>query len=251
MAVFRGDLFSKTLPMEVGVTVIMPEDRLMSGIRGLPKVLYLLHGLTDNNSAWSRFTNVERYLHGKNVAVVMPDGNHGFYTDGKTSGAYFAFVSKELPKLIGEMFKVSENPKDTYISGLSMGGYGALKCALTYPESYAGCAAFSSLTDMKEYINSNDIIARRIGQSLFGTDATEPNRGDDLFELARNRAEKSVKLPDIYMTCGKSDVLYKQNERFAEHLKSLGIPVEFESWEGTHDWGFWDISIKKAIEKFF
>jgi len=250
MAIFRGDVFSKTLPMEMGVTVIMPGDRLMGVNHEPAKVLYLLHGLTDNNSAWGRFTNIESYLHGKNVAVVMPDGNHGFYTDGKMSGAYFTYVSKELPSLIEDMFRISANPEDTYIGGLSMGGYGALKCILTYPERYAGCAAFSSLMDIKEYIHSGDVIAKRIGNALFG-EGKEPTDCDDLFKLAEKCADDGKKLPEIYMSCGKGDVLYRQNVRFAEHLKALKIDSEFDAWEGIHDWKFWNEAIQKAIKKFF
>ena len=150
---------------------------------------------------------------------------------------------------MNEIFNISKKPEDTYIAGLSMGGYGAMKCALTNPERYAGAASFSGFVDFKSIINypqDDDQKAEIVG--LIGSDfAVAPE--DDLFVLAE-RLEKREDF-QIYISCGYDDYLYKDNLKFKKHLENLGIAHKFEDWPGEHNWEFWDKSIKNALNHFF
>jgi len=250
MALFSGSVFSKVLPIETGVTAILPGDRLYGASHAPCKVLYLLHGLTDNHTAWTRYTSLERYIREHNVAVIMPEGHHSFYTDEKLGLKYYTYLTEELPAIVKDMFAVSDRPEDTYIAGLSMGGYGALRCMLLKPECYAGCGAFSAVTDMSELYSGEDVMISRIARTLFGDAETIPE-SSDLFALAEKDAKEGKRLPPLYITCGKQDFLYSQNVRFDQKLTGLGIAHEFETWDGVHEWGFWDISVKNMIDRFF
>ncbi len=251
MALFNGSIFSKVLQLETGLTVILPGDRLYGASHAPCKTLWLLHGLSDNNTAWTRYTSLDRYIREHNVAVIMPEGHHSLYTDERLGLRYYTYLTDELPALVRDMLAVSVRPEDNYIAGLSMGGYGALRCMLLNPDAYAGCAAFSSLIDIQAMIDErNDPVSRRIAHTLFGEERRAPETSD-LFALASRAAAEGKGLPELYLTCGRQDSLYAQNAEFDRCLSSLGLDHTFESWDGAHEWGFWDVSIQKTIDRFF
>ena len=102
-------------------------------------VLYLLHGLKGAAHTWTSYTSIERYLYEseKKMVVVMPEMHNNFYTDQAIGWPYLKYVAEELPRIIETYLRVSPKRENTYVAGLSMGGYGAMKIALTYPESLA------------------------------------------------------------------------------------------------------------------
>src|SRR5262249_36404389 len=111
-------------------------------------VLYLLHGMSDDHTVWQRRTSIERYVTRLNLAVVMPAVQRSFYTDTQTGQRYWTFISEEVPAVARAYFPLSELREETYVAGLSMGGYGAFKLALTYPERYAAAASLSGALDV-------------------------------------------------------------------------------------------------------
>src|SRR5206468_7967478 len=117
-------------------------------VEGDPPVLYLLHGLSDDDTIWLRRTSIERYVAPLGLAVVMPQVHRSFYTDGVYGGRYWTFLSEELPELVGSLFRVSGRREDTFVAGLSMGGYGALKWALRQPQRFAAAASLSGAVDV-------------------------------------------------------------------------------------------------------
>ena len=132
MAFLQCRLRSKELKKAVEVNVIYPvADKAPA------KVLYLLHGLSDDASIWMRLTSIERYAERRNLAVVMPDGGRGFYTDALKGARYWSYVAEELPELMHKIFKLPKGAKNTFAAGLSMGGYGALKLGLRRPEEFS------------------------------------------------------------------------------------------------------------------
>lgn len=249
--VLNGDIFSKYLPMEMGVSIIMPFDRQPRVHTEPCKVLYLLHGLSDNHSSWLRMTNIERYAHAYNLAVIMPEGHHSFYSNMVYGGKYFTYLTEELPKVLAATFQISTRREDTFIAGLSMGGYGALMCGLRRPDRYGGCAGFSSAADIRQMIA--DDLNRTISETLvpvFGEKLEVPPEGD-LFALAEACALRpATEQPQIFMTCGRQDFLHPYNEKLAEWMLRLKLPVRFEEWDGQHEWGFWDRSIQLALQHF-
>lgn len=240
MAFLRVEFDSKALEMATSVQVYLPDEGDLSQV----KVVYLLHGLTDNCTAWARYSSCERYARERGVALVMPEVQRSFYIDGVYGLNYFTYVSEELPRACHRMFGLSLDREKSYVMGLSMGGYGALKCALTYPERYAGCGSFSGVTDLVRYRNAPAVSLReREFTALLGMDRVVQEE-NDLMALAR----KAEKLPPIYLSCGEQDRHYEANCAFAQLLTDLGITHRYDHREGNHSWAFWDRSIQDCFD---
>src|SRR3954447_5496722 len=136
MARLRVDFYSDALELGTAMTVLLPQRTTTqigldtAAAAGPAPVLYLLHGLSDDDTAWSRWTSIERYAADLGLAVVMPQVHRSFYADERGGGRFWTFLSAELPRLVDDFFRVSQRREDTFVAGLSMGGYGALKWAL-------------------------------------------------------------------------------------------------------------------------
>ncbi|MBQ6147997.1 MAG: esterase family protein [Oscillospiraceae bacterium] len=262
MAVFEGTIFSKALNKDTYLTVILPHDsrphvgingKLVNGIKphAHPHTMILLHGYTDCDSTWVRRTSLERYAELYDMAIVMPDGESSFYNNMVYGPKFFDYITEELPELASQLFQVAVDPENLYIGGLSMGGYGALLCALTYPERYAGCVAFSAGADVKgvNKLNTDPSLAKDMDTSMkaiFGDPIVVPDTSD-LYWLAERVPSKL----DLYMTCGRQDFTYESNVRLRDVLKTnKNVKLEWEEWDGIHEWGFWDVSIAKFFEKY-
>ena len=241
MAHLQCTFYSKALEMDTLVHVVLPNE----GDLSRTKVVYLLHGLSDNASAWSRYTMVERYALSAGVAVIMPEVQRSFYCDTASGMAYFSYIAQELPELCAHFFSLSRNPALNYIMGLSMGGYGALKCALTFPEQYAGCGSFSGALRMDSEILRN-VLKQEELDALIGQGRRAEGE-NDLLSLA----SKAHKLPPIYLSCGEQDRLYPMTMEFAAHLEKLGATHRFDHRSGTHSWDFWDQSLKDCFAYLF
>ncbi len=241
MAFLQCIFYSKALEMDTCVNVVLPNE----GDLSQAKVVYLLHGLSDNYSAWSRYTAVERYANAVGSAVIMPEVQRSFYCDTVSGMAYFRYISQELPELCRRFFSLSDDPRKNYIMGLSMGGFGALKCALTYPERYAGCGSFSGALRMDHELLRNVLKLEELS-ALVGADC-KAGPENDLIRLA----SEAKKLPPIYLSCGEQDRLYPMSSEFAAHLGELGAVYRFDHRPGTHSWDFWDQSLKDCFTYLF
>lgn len=230
---------SASLGKESVIHVIVPNSPVQHPL----KVLYLLHGLSDDASCWSRYTSLEFFLKNETTVVVMPDGGRSFYADTAYGERYFTYVSQELPEWIQFLFPVSAQQQDTFIAGLSMGGYGALKTAFTFPERYGGVAAFSAVCDVRKR-------CQELTPPLAATLGPNPDWAAlDLFALAK-KSESAPKKPKIYQWCGTSDFLYQENKEFQKYMESLDFDYHFFESEGDHMWRYWNEQIAKAMEYF-
>src|SRR5215212_10860600 len=118
--------FSETLGVLSSMYVLMPQRKLaeMNSKRSSKlRTLYLLHGHSDDHTAWQRYTSIERYAEGLNLAVVMPAVHVSFYNDMAYGLKYWQFISEEVATLVRDMFPLSAARKDNFVAGLSMGGY--------------------------------------------------------------------------------------------------------------------------------
>ena len=247
--VLRGSVYSNTLEMETGLTVITPNDY---GQTEQYRVCYVLHGLCGGNADYSNYTMLPFYAYDRDVIYICPEVQRSFYENTAFGMKYFDFVAKELPHLARLVFNIRADRENTGIMGGSMGGYGALKCALTYPEQYSFCAAFSPpYASMSRYLAE----CRKTGEcsqlylyDIFGADlACDP--ANDLTALAAKVAAGNVK-PRIYLTTGSKDFLRDVNLEFAAFLQGLDLPFEFEELPGSHDLALFDAAVRRAVERF-
>ena len=254
MGVFSGTIRSSVLHMDTTIGVILPQDvklweKCYTGKK--PKTLILLHGLTDNWAAWLNRSRIANYAERHGVAVVMPEVQRSFYQDMVYGEAYFRFVSDELPRVTAELFNVSIAPDDLMVAGLSMGGYGALRCGLTHPDRYRAIGAFSSACWIEPLLTQTPAEQDQGGlapvvMGMFGDPPRVPDEAK--LELLAFRA-RGTSMP-IMMTCGTEDPLYSGNEDMFEQLRRCGLNVDFETWNGAHEWDFWDKSIAMFLDRF-
>jgi S-formylglutathione hydrolase FrmB len=242
MAFFECSFFSKAINISTAANVILPENDL-----GRPyPTLYLLHGYTDNHSAWMRWTSVERYARDYNLAVVMPDVQKSFYSDfpGINSGyKYWTYVSEELIEISRRFFKLSHKREDTFVAGLSMGGFGAFKCALNRPDIFSAAASLSGSLDPASDLATN--INKKEVEMITGELDKINGSINDLFTAAKKTAKLADK-PRLYQYCGTEDFLYPSNIKFRDFINNLGYDYTYEESPGDHQWKYWD----KYIEKF-
>ncbi len=244
MALINLNIFSESLRMQTSVYVVIPQQSTQDeiGINGnikdeKYKCLYLLHGLSDDQSIWMRRTSIERYAVQHGICVIMPAGARSFYTDMKYGMKYYTYIAKELPQIIEGMFNVSRERKDRFIGGLSMGGYGAMKIALTEKERYAAAFALSPVSDIHND-NFAEILIPVFGDSI-------PDSAD-LFRLTSEHDSDAVK-PGIYMTVGKDDFMYQDTVRLNKHFESLNYDYKYVETPGAHSWDLWDVTVQDAI----
>lgn len=245
MAHLVVDYYADALGVQTRMHVLLPQ-RLAAG---KAKTLYLLHGMSDDEGTWMRRTSIERYAEEKGLAVVMPDGGLGWYTDMYRGLAWFKFISGELPALCRRFFPIlSDKREDTYIGGNSMGGYGALKCALRAPRTFSKVISLSGALDAADTAINNTVPAtRRYWEDVFGPAEDVSGSENDLFAAATALTDPALR-PRIYMWCGTEDFLYAQNTRMRDHLRALGYDLMYEESPGDHQWRHWDKKIADALD---
>jgi putative tributyrin esterase len=252
------NFFSEVLGIRSTMNVLLPQrtlDEIKNKRKPKCRTLYLLHGHSDDHTAWQRWTSIERYVEGLNLVVVMPAVHLSFYTDMAHGGKYWKFISEEVPAVVRDMFPLSSAREDNFVAGLSMGGYGAFKLALTYPDRYAAAASLSGAVDIGEVVrvkkddplNKDWLVAMR---NVFGDLGKVPGSKYDLFTLAKKVARGSVK-PRLYQCCGTEDFLYADNVRFRDAIQKLPLEVTYEEGPGDHEWGYWDRMIQRVLTWMF
>lgn len=253
MAVLTCSFFSETLRESTAMTVILPESA--TGQIGMntrttaqpPPVLYLLHGLSDDETIWTRRTSIERYVAPLGIAVVMPRAGRSFYTNEHHGQRYWDFISDELPHQVAHFFRVATDRNHTYVAGLSMGGYGAMKLALRHPNRYTAAASISGVLSMAP-TPAVDNLAVEVPQVWGGQ---HPHGTDDDPITMLHRANPTD-LPRLYQSCGTEDFLYEENLHFAHTATERGITVTTDlTGPGSHDWDYFDYSIQQVLTWMF
>jgi putative tributyrin esterase len=248
VAHLRCDFHSDALELATSMTVILPQTTTsqvgMAGraASGAPPVLYLLHGLSDDDTTWLRRTSIERYVAPLGLAVVMPQVHRSFYLDGVHTGSYWTFVAEELPEVVQAFFRVSDRRQGTFVAGLSMGGYGAFRLALHHPERFAAAASLSGALDVAGVQRRGD--RSKLMAAVFA-DRDPAGSDDDLLTLL-GRVDRAA-LPALYVACGTEDPLLGSNRVFLDAADAHGITVTTNLGAGAHDWGYWDAAIRDVL----
>ena len=249
MARFSASFRSEALGGLTHVEIIFPQASV--GGQVTPRVLYLLHGLHGGCTDWLENTRVAKYAHEHGYIVVCPAAGNSFYADMVYGPHYFTYVAHELPALIEQTMNIKHTRANTYIAGLSMGGYGAMRIALTRPDFFTAVAAFSGALDAERVfidLPQQDEFRKRLAISVVGHELKVPPEGD-LFTLATALADKEIK-PRVLVTCGGEDFLLDGNRKFDTHMKGLPFDYQYKEWPGVHDWNFWEESLPVMFEFF-
>ena len=262
MAIFRISFMAETLGRTVPLTVILPTDKVYFGDMprrepGKPyKTLYLLHGILGDDTDWLYGTRIARWAAEKDLCVVMPSGENMFYIDQPDPGNYYGeFIGRELVECTRKTFPLSHKREDTYIGGLSMGGYGAMRNGLKYSDTFGAIVALSSAFLVDEsllVVNPNPTFPsdrQEYKKAVFGQDLEAAIASDkNPYVLIRQHLEQKKAIPDIFMACGSDDFLLAKNREFVSFLRENNVPVHYVEAPGNHEWDFWDTHIKEALD---
>lgn len=254
MAVIKMNFLSKSLGMQTNVTICIPsmsfkdiqEDKSDVYVQGMKyQVLWLLHGGSGDDSDYLNFSNITRYADDNKLAVVMPADYNMSYTDFEDGPKFMSFIADELPKMCQAIFPFSDKREDNFIGGLSMGAGGCQKIAMHYPEKYAAVLVMSG----------GGFHIRKDTPLKFGGGLPMGYRPKGVeeknMELARKHIESGVQVPKFFMTWGDKDFVREGQRESCEFLRKLGYDVYEEEVAGYgHEWDFWDLTLRKAINEW-
>ncbi len=259
MASIQATFFAKTMRRQVSFNAFIPKEELE--IPGLPpvtrpplKALYLLHGFSGISSDWAYGARVQELSMKHNIAVVMPSGENSFYLDDTDKAELFGeYVGRELVEFTRGLFGLPLSRADTYIGGLSMGGFGAIRNGLKYHRTFGGIVALSSALIVREVSAmkpgyENAIAKYEYYRRVFGEPERLLGSDNDPEALVRKIELDGAAFPRIYMACGTEDFLLQENRAFHDFLASRGVAHDYREESGQHDMDFWSRHIKIAME---
>lgn len=249
---FKSNLVGKVLPY----SVVLPSHYESPQYRTqLYPVLYLLHGLSGHYSNWLSKTKLADYAAEYQMIIVTPEGNDGWYTDSATVAAdkYETYILQELIPDVESRYRASRQREGRSIAGLSMGGYGALKFAVKYPDKFIFAASMSGAFDAAARSDGDPRFAweylRTSIMQTFGPPNSQTRASNDLHKLVRLLpGERIAALPFIYLDCGTEDGLLGTNRELATILLERKIPHEFRQLPGKHNWEYWDAQVREVLK---
>ena len=255
MALIQVNYLSNALARTVPVNVVLPADKVDSKThryakRTKPfKTLYLLHGMFGNYTDWCANTRVQRWAEERNLAVVMPSGDNMYYVNSLLPfNDYGAFVGEELPAIMRSMFPLSDRREDTFIAGLSMGGFGALRNGFKYADTFSRIGALSSAITVLDPTFHPIAGDKAVFGDLEAAAQTDKNHHVVLEQLKERVDAGEVEAPAFYLACGTQDSLMGVNRSFLADVEAAGFEVDWDEEDRGHDWDFWDSQIKKVID---
>lgn len=258
MAIIEVNFISKRLMRVVTFNAIIPVDKFGPQAENAEqkplKTLYLLHGIFGNYTDWVNGTRIQAWAEANDLAVIMPSGENRFYLDDEKSGElYGEFIGKELVEFTRKLFPLSDKREDTFIAGLSMGGYGAIRNGLKYAENFGcviGLSAALVHDTWKDADNSAPIFTfrRNYYEAIFGEYDKVKGSDKDPKALLLKLKEEGRPVPKMYLCCGTEDGLVTANRDFRDFLNENGVDLTYVEGPGKHDWVFWDTYIKKVLD---
>ncbi|WP_427910828.1 alpha/beta hydrolase family protein [Pediococcus parvulus] len=246
MSINKISYYSDTLKKITNVTIIIPETS--NTVSDTFPVLWLLHGLGGDNSVWLRRTSIEEYDADKyQIAVIMPDAQRSFYTDMSFGGDYWTYITQELYTKIYSTFPLSPLRENNFICGASMGGYGALKWALTYPEKFSAVAALSPVLDLRDF-ETRELLSKKEFAGIFHGKDLEKGPLVISWLIKQYNLTSSSKL-SVLTASGTKDFLLNQNQAFSSIFQNkFKRNYTWMKTEGAHDWNLWRPQLKKVME---
>ncbi len=251
MARFNVNFYSYSLDHGVDITVTVPSFtpcdrqpgvRPTHGLEARYPVLYLLHGHGNDSQCWLRYTSVERLAEEQRIALVTFNCGNKAYNNMPAGDNYYDFLNEELPGFVNAMLPISPRWEDTYIAGLSMGGYGTLAHALTNPGRYCAFGAMSPGLAARADRVRRETLDPDSPKDMFRR-AIEP-----IYELEA-RLKEGVTLPRGYICCGRQDHLYQRVEDFVTDARALGADFTWHPVDGyEHEWRYWDLEIANFLQ---
>ncbi len=241
---------SESLSQNVSIAVFMPEKGLFgSDARPPYKTVYFLPGYSGDYTSIYTMLGIRKQAELKGLAVVMPSGQNGFYIDHPERNAnYSRFVGEELIERTRDMFRLSDKRGDTYIAGISMGGYGALLNGLRYNNVFSKVAALSPAADPSILLAEPEKGGFGSGEFtyMFGSMEEYENSPWNLAKIYSEAVKENI--PELFIGCGDHDIAVDtQVRKFNEMLDRTDIPYKYMEICGNHDYDTWETLLDPAF----
>lgn len=259
MAMLQVSFLSQMMRREVTFHAIIPYERFAPTSspdeeRGLFRSLYLLHGYMGSSTDWINYTRIRELAFKHQIAIFFPNGENHFYVDHPDKHELHGqYIGEELVSFTRGMFPLSTRREDTWIGGLSMGGYGAIRNGLKYAERFGRIIALSPALITYQVANASPDYRDEVAdypyfRSVFGDLDRLQGSDKDPEALVQQLKDTGTPLPEIYMACGTEDFLLPVNQRFHRFLEAENIEHVYIETKGNHDWDFWNIYIEQALQ---
>jgi S-formylglutathione hydrolase FrmB len=232
--------YSAAMQKNIKAVVITPDD--YTTVKEFP-VVYLLHGYSGNYADWiTKAKGFEKAADLYQMIIVCPDGNNSWYWDSPVDKQYKyeTYVASELVKWVDEKYKTIKDRKGRGITGLSMGGHGALYLALKHQDVFGAAGSMSGGVDIRPFPNNWDMAAR------LGKYAEQPERWEKntVINLLHLLTPNSLAL---LIDCGIDDFFFKVNENLHQELMYRNIPHDYITRPGAHNWPYWNNAINYQL----
>lgn len=215
-----------------------------------PPVVFLLHGKSGKGSSFYDHTDVIAFSEKFGVITIAPSVENSYYTNMARGERYFDYLSKEVPFMVNQTLNIKMDKENSYVLGYSMGGYGAMKLGLIYPERFRGIASLSgslrSVEENRELMKSSN---RYDLELCYGVKDLGEDAHNDLYSLIDRIIEEGKEFPNLYLYCGERDGLMDYNLRFKEYLEKKNIPHTFFKDEGNHEFNYWNQQMEYYFRK--
>lgn len=256
----RQTVPSKLLGKPVTYAVYLPPDYDSSN-RWYP-VVYLLHGFTDNESAWIQFGQVQvsadKAIEAGQIPpmiIVMPDAGVSWYMNSEDGTVPYEdmFIQEFLPS-VESLYRIRSGKEFRGVAGLSMGGHGALLYAMKHADLFSSCAALSAgILTVEELTTMPPERFGRLFEPVLGPNLDSEARlahwkDNSPLELAGSLPVEELKKVRYYFDCGDDDFLYRGNAAMHVLLREREIPHEFRIRDGAHSWEYWRTGIEDALQ---
>lgn len=260
MAIYTVQYLSEVLRRQTIFCVCIPNDIEKEKKAENPyfqrtvKTVFLLHGYSGNCSDWLTWSRIRELSEKYNIAFVLPSGDNSFYVDAEAvDSRYGVFIGEELPDYVRKNFGLAANQKDTFIGGLSMGGFGAIRNGVRYPQTFSKICGLSSamilhrISDM-EPGESDEIGNYAYYTQIFGDLKKNLYTDNNPEYLIKRWNEKGQKIPSMYLACGTEDPFLEANRQFKTFLEQQHVSFHYCEEPGKHDWQFWNAKIEEAVQ---
>ena len=242
---FRVDSISVSSPLlesPMDVLVVVPDSAKTDGGARFP-TLYLLHGYSGNYSEWVRKApELGPLADSYGIIIVTPDGRDGWYWDSprKPGMGLESFITGTLVPYIDKRYPTKDNRRQRAITGLSMGGHGAMFLAARHPETFGLAGSMSGGLDLRPFPKSWNL------EEHLGPKEKNPALWNSMTAATYVDA---LKAGDVRLTfdCGSDDFFATVNDEFHHALLKAGVPHDYTSRPGRHNWDYWRNSLPYHI----
>ncbi len=228
-------IYSKAMHKSYNCVVVKPGryDNKKSSF----ETVYLLHGYDGYYSNWiNQVPQLKKYADDYQVIIVCPEGKSAsWYFDSHVADSmqFETYISKEVPAYIDAHYNTIKNRNARAITGLSMGGHGALFLAFRHPDIFGACGSISGAFDINLFVRTKRYgIMELLGDSSFA------NRYTDYSVLKAIDSYPKDSLA-IIMDCGIEDGFIEMNRVVHKKMLQLKIPHDYTERPGKHEWKYW------------